>query len=249
MSNLLTSLTPLSAQACHADKLLSWKEIATYLNCGLRTVQRWEKQEQLPVHRHFHKKSGSVFGYKPELDAWLKSRCAGRKSRPRGRMVLAVLPFHDLGGFADRSNTSEGLTEEIITQIASLRCDGLAVVARSSMQRFENKRKSINCSATQLRAAAEPRVHYLLEGSIARRNKITRITAHLVNADDGTISWAKKYERAGLDGLLLQGEIATCVARSVTSELCPKTKSLPLQRAASWIRVGSSETGHLCDRD
>jgi TolB-like protein len=147
-----------------------------------------------------------------------------------------------LGGFANYSSTSEGLTEEIITQIASLRCDGLAVVARSSMRRFGNKKKSIDCSATQLRVAAETRVHYLLEGSIARKNKTTRITAHLVNADDGTISWAKKYERAGLDALLLQGKIATCVARSVTSELCPKTKFLPLLRAASCTRGGSSET-------
>jgi Tol biopolymer transport system component len=59
------------------ERLESWKEIATYLNRGIRTVQRWEKQEGLPVHRHVHEKLGSVYALRPEIDAWWDGRKAG----------------------------------------------------------------------------------------------------------------------------------------------------------------------------
>jgi len=56
------------------DRLDSWKEIAAYLKRSVRTVTRWEQEEGLPVHRHVHTKSGTVYAYKPELDAWWTSR-------------------------------------------------------------------------------------------------------------------------------------------------------------------------------
>ncbi len=54
--------------------LESWKEIAAYLKRDVTTVQRWEKREGLPVHRHVHDKSGSVFARKSELDRWRLQR-------------------------------------------------------------------------------------------------------------------------------------------------------------------------------
>jgi TolB-like protein/Flp pilus assembly protein TadD len=52
----------------------SWKEIATYVKRNVSTVQRWEKREGMPIHRHVHDKRGSVYAYGSELDAWLESR-------------------------------------------------------------------------------------------------------------------------------------------------------------------------------
>jgi Tol biopolymer transport system component len=60
-----------------SDRLDSWKEIAAYLNRSVRTVTRWEREEALPVHRHLHSKSGSVYAYKAELDDWWKNRREG----------------------------------------------------------------------------------------------------------------------------------------------------------------------------
>jgi TolB-like protein/Flp pilus assembly protein TadD len=54
--------------------LESWKEIASYLNRDVTTVQRWEKREGMPVHRHQHDKRGSVYALSSELDAWRESR-------------------------------------------------------------------------------------------------------------------------------------------------------------------------------
>jgi len=56
------------------DRLDSWKEIAAYLNRDVTTVQRWEKREGMPVHRHLHDRMGSVYAFRVELDTWARSR-------------------------------------------------------------------------------------------------------------------------------------------------------------------------------
>jgi Tol biopolymer transport system component len=56
------------------DRLDSWKEIATYLRRDVKTVQRWEKREGMPVHRHVHDRMGSVYAFRNELDAWAEQR-------------------------------------------------------------------------------------------------------------------------------------------------------------------------------
>lgn len=65
--------TPPSVRAAE-DRLDSWKEIAAYLNRDVTTVQRWEKREGMPVHRHLHERMGSVYASRAELDAWAHSR-------------------------------------------------------------------------------------------------------------------------------------------------------------------------------
>jgi Tol biopolymer transport system component len=57
-----------------SGRLDSWKEIASYLNRSVRTVTRWEREEGLPVHRHVHSKTGTVYAYRSEIDAWWSSR-------------------------------------------------------------------------------------------------------------------------------------------------------------------------------
>jgi len=69
------------------NRLDSWKEIAGYLKRDIRTVQRWEKLEGLPVRRHQHQKRGSAFAYRDELDAWWLHR---------GHEVDVALPPEDL---------------------------------------------------------------------------------------------------------------------------------------------------------
>src|SRR5271168_3838858 len=56
------------------DRLDSWKEIAAYLKRDVTTVQRWEKREGMPVHRHLHDRMGSVYASRADLDAWMLSR-------------------------------------------------------------------------------------------------------------------------------------------------------------------------------
>jgi len=65
--------TPPSAKPVE-DRLDSWKEIAAYLKRDVTTVQRWEKREGMPVHRHVHDSVGSVYAFRTELDRWVQSR-------------------------------------------------------------------------------------------------------------------------------------------------------------------------------
>jgi len=60
--------------ALHDKKLVSWKEIASHLGREVRTVQRWEKSEGLPVRRHEHRKKCTVYAYASELDGWFRKR-------------------------------------------------------------------------------------------------------------------------------------------------------------------------------
>src|ERR1700747_69970 len=70
------SETPLNRgeSRLHDRKLDSWNEIADYLDREVRTVQRWEKTEGLPVHRHEHQKKSTVYAFTSELDDWRKKR-------------------------------------------------------------------------------------------------------------------------------------------------------------------------------
>jgi TolB-like protein/Tfp pilus assembly protein PilF len=65
-----------------SERLGSWKDIARYLQRDVSTVQRWEKRERMPVHRHLHDKSGSVYAFPAELDAWLEGRRAEPEQGP-----------------------------------------------------------------------------------------------------------------------------------------------------------------------
>ena len=66
-----------------ANRLDSWKEIAVYLDRQVRTAQRWEKSEGLPVHRQFHVKADTVCAFKHEIDLWLQNRCRAFQKTPR----------------------------------------------------------------------------------------------------------------------------------------------------------------------
>jgi Tol biopolymer transport system component len=75
-----------------SDRLDSWKEIAAYLKRSVRTVTRWEREEGLPVHRHLHSKSGTVYAFKPELDAWWTGRGQQLDDQPAARDSASTHP-------------------------------------------------------------------------------------------------------------------------------------------------------------
>src|ERR1700730_14662886 len=80
------------------ERLDSWKEVASFFRREVRTVQLWEKSEGLPVRRQHHKKLGSVYAYRQELEAWWATRSAirpeskGTLEFPTDRKHVAVLP-------------------------------------------------------------------------------------------------------------------------------------------------------------
>lgn len=74
------------------DRLDSWKEIAAYLNRDVTTVQRWEKREGMPVHRHVHDRMGSVYAFRADLDAWTRSRNPRAPDKAKNGPLPDALP-------------------------------------------------------------------------------------------------------------------------------------------------------------
>jgi hypothetical protein len=113
------------------ERLDSWKEIAAYLRRGARTVQRWEREEGLPVHRLQHDTLGSVHAYRSELDRWWAARTAEEtKAAPPAEASVAVLPFADMSRERDQAYFCEGIAEEITSALG--RVEGLRVASRTS---------------------------------------------------------------------------------------------------------------------
>ena len=84
----MTAETSASSEAsARQTPLESWKEIAAYLQRDVSTVRRWEKSEELPVHRHRHNARSSIYAYRGELDAWRAAR------RPEAEQVLPREPL------------------------------------------------------------------------------------------------------------------------------------------------------------
>jgi hypothetical protein len=86
----LTQTAHVSSPPAAAERLLSWKEVAGYLKCNIRSVQRWERGEGLPIHRHIHQKGSTVYAYCNELDAWLWTRRPLKASRPAAPKISSV---------------------------------------------------------------------------------------------------------------------------------------------------------------
>jgi TolB-like protein/Flp pilus assembly protein TadD len=95
-------------------RLDSWKEIAVYLNRDVTTVQRWERREGMPVHRHLHDKRGSVYALSSELDAWLKSRKIGVEDEPEELPEAVPQKVED----DHRSKIASGVSRRLVIGLA-----------------------------------------------------------------------------------------------------------------------------------
>src|SRR5579862_3301764 len=74
MNDMRTDEPPEPPQNGQGRRLDSWKKIAAHFRRDVTTVQRWERREGMPIHRHLHSKQGSVYAFPAELDAWWESR-------------------------------------------------------------------------------------------------------------------------------------------------------------------------------
>ena len=139
---------------------------------------------------------------------------AGRSSdRAPGRVMLAVLPFQNLTGDEGQEYFSDGLTEEMITQVGSRDPARLAVIARASVMHFKHTQDSPERIGRELGA------QYLLLGSVRRDASRVRVTAELIRARDHARLWAHQYDRQLSDLLSLQDEIAGEITDAIQSSL------------------------------
>ena len=129
------------------------------------------------------------------------------------RTMLAVLPFENLSEGDRYDYFSDGLTEEMITQLARLSPEHLGVIARTSSMQFKSTTKSIAQIGIDLG------VSHVLEGSVRRDGERVRVTAQLIRVSDESHLWAQSYDRALHNVLQVQGEVSRAVARETHIKL------------------------------
>lgn len=139
-------------------------------------------------------------------------------ARETHRDMLVVLPFENLTAGDKYDYFSDGLTEEMITELARLSPERLGVIARTSAMLFKSTTKSIGQIGSQLA------VSHVLEGSVRRAGERVRITAQLIRVNDETHLWAQSYERGLHDVLEVQAEVARAVAQEIQIKLTPHDK-------------------------
>jgi len=140
-----------------------------------------------------------------------------RRSAPGGVVVpieaLAVLPLENLSADKDSDYYAEGMTDELITQLAKI--SGVRVISRTSVMPFEGKRKPLQEIARALNVDA------VVEGTVLRSGGRVRITAQLIQVTPERHLWAESYEREERDVLDLQAELAENVAQKISVSIRP----------------------------
>ena len=142
------------------------------------------------------------------------------------RIMLAVLPFKNLSGNKKHDYFCEGVTEEMITQLARISPERLGVIARTSAMQYRSTDKSVR------QVGRELGVSYLLEGSVRRARNHVRIAAQLIQVGDETHLWAESYERKLGDILALQNNVAEAVVQEIKLKLGPRERERLVVRAA-----------------
>jgi TolB-like protein/DNA-binding winged helix-turn-helix (wHTH) protein len=153
----------------------------------------------------------------------------GRKSSSSTNTSIAVLPFADMSPSQDQEYFSDGLTEQLINDLAKI--PNLKVIGRSSAFQFKGKSEDVRDVGRTLDVAN------VLEGSVRREGNHVRITTELIKADDGFQLWSQTYDREINDIFAVQDEIA----RAATEALQPKLLEGNGQPVASASRSTNPE--------
>ncbi len=131
-----------------------------------------------------------------------------------GVRSIAVLPLENLSGDPAQDYFADGMTDELITDLAKI--SGLRVTSRTSVMKFKGEHRE------QLPEIAKAlNVETIVEGSVLRVGDKVRITAQLIDAPNDKHLWAESYERDSRDVLTMQDELASTIARQIDVELTP----------------------------
>jgi adenylate cyclase len=129
---------------------------------------------------------------------------------------IAVLPFTNMSGDPEQEYFSDGITEDIITDLSKV--SALSVVARNTA--FTYKGKNVEVSEVAKRLG----VDFVVEGSVRKAGSRVRVTGQLINAKDDRHLWADRYDRDLTDIFAIQDEITHAIVEQLKVKLLPQEK-------------------------
>ncbi|MBM3524801.1 MAG: adenylate/guanylate cyclase domain-containing protein, partial [Alphaproteobacteria bacterium] len=151
------------------------------------------------------------------------------------RPSIAVLPFANMSGDPEQEYFTDGISEDIITELSRFR--SLFVIARNSSFTYKGKPVDVK------QVGRELGVRYVLEGSIRRAANRVRVTAQLIDATTGSHIWAEKYDRVLEDIFAVQEE----VTQAIVAAMAPHIEASEFERMRQ-VRPGSLDAYELAMR-
>jgi serine/threonine protein kinase/tetratricopeptide (TPR) repeat protein len=149
----------------------------------------------------------------------LRARLTGGAGAEGRAFKLAVLPFENLTGDPEQEFLSDGMTQEMISQLSSLHPARMGVIARTSVMRYKKSGVPIDQIGRELGVA------YVIEGTARREGERVRISAELIQVRDQTQLWSKTYEREATGFLAMQSDVARKVADALALKLLPSEEA------------------------
>ena len=148
---------------------------------------------------------------------------------PRGRIGVCVLPFQNMSGDAEQEYFSDGISEDITTDLSKI--SALGVVARNTA--FTFKGKSVNvCELAQ-----ELGVTHVLEGSVRKAGGRVRINAQLIDGISGDHVWAERFDRDLEDIFAIQDEISSAIVKALKVRLMPSEREALERRGTTDVQA------------
>ena len=158
-----------------------------------------------------------------------KAAAPEQKSAPARRVSILVLPFINLSGDAEQEYFSDGITDDIITDLSKV--SALSIIARNTAFALKGQTPDLAEVTQQLK------VTHILEGSIRKSGDRVRVNAQLIDAEAGDHVWADRYDRDLTDIFAIQDEISKAIVSALRVKLLPKEKKAIETRGTSSVEA------------
>ena len=152
-----------------------------------------------------------------------------QKTVPARRVAILVLPFINMSGDAEQEYFSDGISEDIITDLSKV--SALSIVARNTAFTFKGQTLDVGELARKLN------VTHVLEGSVRKAGSRVRINAQLIDGAAGDHVWADRYDRDLTDIFAIQDEISKAIVSALRLKLLPKEKKAIEHRGTSSVEA------------
>ncbi len=205
---------PMDVRAIHTIDLDTWNE-----DTGSASFQDLARALDAMIARQRKATAGAQSG----------AGIATPATPAQPRVSICVLPFSNMSGDLEQEYFSDGISEDIITDLSKV--SALAVVSRNTAFTFKGKNVDLPQVARQLK------VNYVLEGSVRRAGGRVRITAQLIEASSDNHLWAERYDRDLNDIFALQDEISEAIVTALKLKLLPEEKKAIEQRGTTNLQA------------
>jgi adenylate cyclase len=176
----------------------------------------WADDPSSPPAREFLNALGAMIARAPTKVVSAAAGATPASDKLAPLFTICVLPFTNMSGDSEQEYFSDGITEDVITDLSKV--SALAIISRNSAFRYKGTHVDIPKLASELKAS------HVLEGSVRKAGGRVRISAQLIDAETNNHIWAERYDRDSSDIFALQDEISEAIVKALRLRLLPQEK-------------------------